>query len=113
MVGVWSAPLACGRPRPTPSSRPRAHASCASGGFLRDWDVPGASSELRSLRESSPDACCGACVADSACAAWVWRGGDCWLKGDARALQQGSGGLVAGYVRGLQVAAGVHDSGAP
>jgi hypothetical protein len=42
--------------RPSPSSPPRAHASCVQGDFLRDWDVPGASSELRSLPASSTDA---------------------------------------------------------
>ena len=85
--------------RPSPSSHPRARASCALGDFLHDWDAPGASSELRGLSADSPDACCGACVRDAACAAWVWRGGGCWLKASARSLQRGAVGLVAGYVR--------------
>ena len=88
-------------PRPSPSSHPRARASCAQGDFLHDWDVPGASSELRSLSAGSPDACCSACVDDAACAAWVWRGDDCWLKASARTLQRSTGGVVAGYVRDL------------
>lgn len=87
-------------PRPSPSSRPRARMSCERGDVLHNWDVPGASSELRGLRESSPEACCRACVADAACAAWVWRGGDCWLKADARTLRpQVVGKLVAGFIR--------------
>ena len=72
--------------------------TCANTSFVRDVDVNGG---LASLRATDAASCCAACVAEVQCGAWVWRGGDCWLKGageDSSKRPVGSG-LLAGSVR--------------
>ena len=88
---------ACAVPSPTP--RPRPSNGCEPSTFLHAWEIP--ASDLRNVRAEHPRTCCAECVRDAACAAWVWRGGACWMKANARSLQLvgGGGALVAGYVR--------------
>lgn len=91
---------ACAVPSPTP--RPRPSDGCEPSTFLHAWDIP--ASELRNVRAEQPRACCAECVRDAVCAAWVWRGGACWMKASARSLRLvgglvGEPPLVAGYVR--------------
>lgn len=86
---------------PSPSAHPQPGMACDANSFLDAWDAP--ASDLRNTHAENPAACCTTCVADAACAAWVWRDGSCWLKAGGHTLRyagkEGGRGLFAGYVR--------------